>query len=78
MTDKEFKNAKFKGYQEIIFKMPRTEEAIPCMLIAIDWDKAVLTLIPFFNDTLHEIEFHARINDCFFPKPKLKVLKSKK
>jgi hypothetical protein len=67
---------KWVAYREVFFYDRGHGCTVPCMLVAIDFDKETMTLRPFPDGWFEPEDFTGNIRDCELPKyQKLKVTK---
>ena len=67
MTRKEFVKKNFKAYQRINFVSPTNKKTVECLLVAIHFDRELLTLDPLNKVLYLDEEFVSHIKDCYIP-----------
>ncbi len=66
MTREQFIKTRFKAYQPINYVM-RNKTTVECLLIAVHFDRELLTLDPLDKIMYHDEEFVSHIKDCYIP-----------
>ncbi len=74
MTRDEFLKYKFKAYQELIIKYPRTGQEIYCMLLSVCWDLGTFE-VQIFDERYETTQLWVHHDICEIPYGKLKVKK---
>lgn len=73
MTRDEMCKRSWKGYCLINYKDHGMQLPIECLLVCIDFDAEIMTLMPI-NDFYEQKDFPANIKYCEIPKRKMKVV----
>lgn len=72
MTREQMVKIRWKPYMTVLWKNHRAEEAMECLLVAINFDDEIAILQPM-SELYFNLDFHANIKDIELPKPKPKL-----
>jgi hypothetical protein len=74
MERKEFMKRKFRAFEAIEYHQAN-KTIIECMIMQINFVEELLLLEPIDKELYSDESFWARCENCFIPKPKLKIIK---
>jgi len=75
MTREQMIKTNWKPYMKLEFKTSSMENPIMCILLAINFESEILTMLPVDTETYEPDEVFMPIQYIFIPKPKPRLLK---
>jgi hypothetical protein len=67
MIREQFVKTRFKAYQPINYIGGASKKIVKCLLVAVHFDRELMTLDPLDKVTYMDEEFIVHIKDCYIP-----------